>query len=137
MKNGSTKYIEQFGTGIQRILADCHAQQLPEPDFRVQGHAFRAIFMPGKVEVGSETDVERTDRQNKALTYVRQHGRMTRAQYGEISGLPVHTAKRELARMVKAGLIVRRGGGRSYWYELRDSGGVPQNVPQDQEGNAT
>jgi len=33
------------------------------------------------------------------------------------------------------GLIVRRGGGRNYWYELRDSGDVPQGVPQDPMGN--
>ena len=33
--------------------------------------------------------------------------------------------------------IVRRGGGRNYWYELRDSGDVPQGVPQDPMGNGS
>jgi ATP-dependent DNA helicase RecG len=119
------KYIEQFGTGIQRILDDCRSQQLPEPDFQVQGHTFRSVFTPREAGIAPEDDAGRTDRQNRALNHIRQHGRITRAEYEEISGIPVHTAKRELARMVKAGLIVRRGGGRSYWYELRDSGGVP------------
>jgi ATP-dependent DNA helicase RecG len=123
------KYIEQFGTGIQRIVDDCHAQQLPEPDFQIQGHTFRAVFTPREVGIGPEEDAERTDRQNLVLNFIRQHGRITRLKYEEISGLPLHTAKRELARMVKAGWIVRRGGGRSYWYELRDTGGVPQGVP--------
>jgi len=129
------KYIEQFGTGIQRILDDCRSQQLPEPDFQVQGHSFRAVFTPREARIGVEEDAGRTDRQKKALSYIRQHGMITRSRYEAISGLPVHTAKRELARMVKAGLIVRRGGGRNYWYELRDSGDVPQGVPQDPMGN--
>jgi ATP-dependent DNA helicase RecG len=129
------KYIEQFGTGIQRILDDCRSHQLPEPNFQVQGHSFRAVFTPREASVGVEEDAGRTDRQKKALSYIRQHGRITRSRYEAISGLPVHTAKRELARMVKAGLIVRRGGGRNYWYELRDSGDVPQGVPQDPMGN--
>lgn len=129
------KYIEQFGTGIQRILDDCRAQQLPEPNFEVRGHTFRSVFTPREPGIAPEEDTGRTDRQNKALKYIRQHGRITRAKYEEIGGLPVHTAKRELARMVKAGLIVRRGGGRSYWYELRDSGGVPQSVQRDPTGN--
>jgi ATP-dependent DNA helicase RecG len=128
------KYIEQFGTGIQRILDDCRAHELSEPDFHVQAHAFRTVFTPHEIGIAPEVDVERTARQNSALNYIRQHGRITRATYQEIGGIPVHTAKRELARMVKAGLIVRRGGGRSYWYELRDSGGVPQSVPQDPAG---
>lgn len=129
------KYIEQFGTGIQRILDGCRAQQLPDPHFEVRGHTFRSVFAPREAGIGEKGDAGRTDRQNRALDYIRQHGRITRAKYEEISGLPVHTAKRELARMLKAGLIVRRGGGRSYWYELRDSGGVPQSVPQEPTGN--
>ena len=44
-------------------------------------------------------------------------------------------AKRELARMVKAGLIIRYGAGRSYWYELQDREGVPRSVPQDPTEN--
>jgi ATP-dependent DNA helicase RecG len=129
------KYIEQFGTGIQRILDDCRAQQLPEPDFQVQGHTFRTVFKPRQTAVAAEEDAGRTNRQNIALNYTRQHGRITRSQYQEISGLPLHTAKRELARMVKAGLIIRYGSGRSYWYELRDREGVPRSVPQDPTEN--
>jgi hypothetical protein len=126
---------EQFGTGIQRILDDCRSQQLSEPDFQVQGHTFRAVFTPREAGVGEKEDAGRTERQNRALVYIRQHGRITRAEYEEISGLPVHTAKGELAGMVKTGLIIRRGGGRNHWYELRDSGGVPQSAPQNPTGN--
>jgi len=42
------KYVEQFGTGIQRILDDCHAKRSPEPTFEVHGQNFRAIFKPVK-----------------------------------------------------------------------------------------
>ena len=84
---------------------------------------------------GSTRMARHSTRQNIALNYIRQHGRITRSQYQEISGLPLHRAKRELARMVKAGLIIRYGSGRSYWYELRDRGGAPRSVPQDPTEN--
>ena len=132
-RNILIKYIEQFGTGIQRILDDCHFYQVPEPDFQVSGHAFRTVFTPRLAETVRAVGKKETDRQNLALNYIRQHGRITRAKYEEISGLPVHTAKRVLDRMIKAGLVFRQGRGRSYWYTLRDKGSVPQNVPQSQK----
>lgn len=40
------KYVEQFGTGIRRIIDDCQSRGLPEPEFRVRAGTFIAIFRP-------------------------------------------------------------------------------------------
>ena len=63
------------------------------------------------------------------MAFIRAQRRVTRAEYQEMSNLPAHTAKRVLAKLVEAGFVVRCGGGRDYWYELRDIDGAPQGVP--------
>ena len=43
------KYVEQFGTGIRRIIDDCQSKGLPEPEFRVRPGTFIAIFRPAAI----------------------------------------------------------------------------------------
>ena len=43
------KYVEQFGTGIRRIIDDCQSRGLPEPEFRVRAGTFIAIFRPAVI----------------------------------------------------------------------------------------
>lgn len=112
------KYIEQFGTGIQRILDDCHAQNAPEPVFEVQGQTFRAIFKPSMVSNELSIKKGQNARQLKAIEYGRKHPRMTREEYEHITGAPSRTAKRDLANLVEKGILVKRGAGRNVTYEF-------------------
>ncbi|MFH1970584.1 MAG: helix-turn-helix domain-containing protein [Verrucomicrobiota bacterium] len=48
------KYVEQFGTGIRRIIDDCQSRGLPEPEFRVRPGTFIAIFRPAVIASRSE-----------------------------------------------------------------------------------
>jgi ATP-dependent DNA helicase RecG len=57
------KYIEQFGTGIQRILDDCRSQELPEPNFEIAGNTFRAKFTPGLFAGKVEGPVKLSERE--------------------------------------------------------------------------
>ncbi|MDE2058253.1 MAG: putative DNA binding domain-containing protein [candidate division NC10 bacterium] len=107
------KYIEQFGTGIQRILDDCHAQHLPEPNFEVQGHTFRAVFSPGEVKA-----VQLNDRQMRVMLYVQQRGQITRTQYEKELGVSSRTANRDLKDLVKKGVLSPRGTGPQSKYVL-------------------
>lgn len=112
------KYIEQFGTGIQRILEDCHAQRLPEPNFEVQGHTFRAVFSPGHIAAAVEEPVKLSERQRKAVEYVREHGQISRRIYAEHVGVSPETAKRDLAELVSEGVLSIHRAGRSTFYKL-------------------
>jgi ATP-dependent DNA helicase RecG len=38
------KYIEQFGTGVHRMLNDCRETGVPEPDFESRRDTFRIVF---------------------------------------------------------------------------------------------
>lgn len=112
------KYVEQFGTGIQRIVDDCHAQRLPEPDFEVHGQTFRVIFKPGKIVERAETVPDLNDRQKEALKFIRQHGKIQAGEYRTMGGIGQRQAVKDLNLMVKQGIIVRKGAGRSTTYVL-------------------
>lgn len=112
------KYVEQFGTGIQRILDDCHARKLPEPTFEVHGQTFRAIFRPGEISEKAGTAADLNDRQKKALEFIREHGKIQTGEYRKIVGIGQRQAVKDLNLMVEHGVITRKGAGRSTKYIL-------------------
>lgn len=54
----------------------------------------------------------------KILDYVRDHGRVTTRDMVRDSGASPNTLKSTFGSLVKKGLLVRHGGGRSIWYSL-------------------
>ena len=112
------KYIEQFGTGIQRILDDCHAQQLPEPVFQVQGHTFRAVFAPGQMAGSTGMIVNLSERRQKAIEHIRKKGQISRREYAKQAGVSPETAKRDLTKLVEDGVLAVHRAGRSTIYKL-------------------
>ena len=52
----------------------------------------------------------------KILDYVQDHGRVTTRDMVREAGASPNTLKTLLANLVKKGLLVRHGGGRSIWY---------------------
>lgn len=61
-------------------------------------------------------DANLNQRQLKALDYVKQHGRITKKEYVELSGKTGVTASRDLADMCKKGFLLRHGKGRGTYY---------------------
>jgi DeoR/GlpR family transcriptional regulator of sugar metabolism len=67
---------------------------------------------------GPEGGAEFARRVRQALTYTGQHRRITSSEYAQLLGRTQRQAQRDLAAMVEQGLLVRRGGGSSTYYEL-------------------
>jgi len=112
------KYIEQFGTGIQRIINDCREAGVPEPEFESRAGAFRILFhKPATLEdlVGAS---RLSDRQLKGVRAAFQHGHITRGEYQSLTATPTATAKRDLAELVEKKILAKRGRGRSTSYVL-------------------
>ncbi len=112
------KYIEQFGTGIQRILDDCRSQELPEPNFEIAGNTFRAKFTPGLFAGKVEGPVKLSERERKAIEYIRRQGQISRREYAKLLGVFRETAKRDLGKLVNEGVLAMRRAGRSTVYTL-------------------
>lgn len=112
------RYIEQFGTGTRRMIQDCLAAGLPEPDFESQKDSFRVAF--GKTILVEERfgHLGLSQRQLKVMSHLVKEGRLTRQEYQRLTGSTVATAKRDLSEMVRKGVLAIKGATRKLWYEL-------------------
>lgn len=111
------KYIEQFGTGIRRMIDDCRAAGLPEPEFESYGDSFRTVFRKTIPVEERFAGVGLNERQMKALRYVTDKGRMTLAEYAELVQAPKRTLQRDLQELVQKGLLVKHGTAKATWYQ--------------------
>ena len=128
------KYIEQFGTGIRRIINDYREAGVPEPEFESRGDAFRTVFrkiIPAELRFAG---LGLNERQIKALEHLLAHGRITRSDYQTVAATTERTAKRDLNELVKKQVLMKRGAGNNFWHELvgpqpqqRSSAGEAQN----------
>jgi ATP-dependent DNA helicase RecG len=116
------KYIEQFGTGTGRMISDCQEASVPEPEFESRASSFRTIFRRPISVDEALSRLKLSARQVVAVKHAIQHGKLTRADYEKIAGVPRATANRDLAELTQMGLLQKRGATRGAWYEFIFSG---------------
>ena len=113
------KYIEEVGTGTNKIIEWCFDWGLPEPEFEFTGTSL--IVSLRKFELTDEyiEQLGLNDRQKRAITYLKEHGKIDRKTYCNICGVGKTVAHEELADMVNKELIEMVGRGRGAHYILR------------------
>ena len=104
-------------TGARRIIDDCLAAGLPEPEFETHPDYFRVIFRPKPLEELHAAVLALNERQQQVLDFVKQHGRITTADLQRLSNAPSRTARRDLQQLVKMGILRKRGQTRDACYE--------------------
>ena len=112
------KYIEQFGTGIGRMLRDCRDAGLPEPEFQSRAGAFRIVFHRAISLEERLAASKLNERQLKAVRYASQRGGITREEYETATGAARATAHRDVVALIRKGLFIPQGTGRKAWYRL-------------------
>jgi ATP-dependent DNA helicase RecG len=120
--------IEKFGNGIDRIFKEIEAHPFRPrlPVFRDTG-ASVIVTLYGAELPPEESDavqqprvvgINLSERQGRALEYLRTYGRITRSEYCRMYNVADSEAYRELSDLVTQGMIVRQGRGRSTYYAL-------------------
>ena len=112
------KYIEQFGTGIGRMIKDCREASVPEPEFESRAGAFRTIFPRAGFVEKQLAGLDLPDRQLQAVRHATEKGRIALADYAQLVNLPKRTLQRDLKELVEKGILVKRGTARATWYEV-------------------
>lgn len=119
-------YVEQFGTGIERMRRDMRAHGLPEPCFEAGPGWFRVTFPgPGEqildlIPEEGVTDLRAlglNERQIEALALMVNEGlEFTNQRYREHFAVTSKTAARDLSGLVEVGQARRLGRGRGVRY---------------------
>ncbi|MCX8083179.1 MAG: putative DNA binding domain-containing protein [bacterium] len=110
------KYIEEIGTGTNKIIEWCKEWGLPEPDFKFTGTSMVVILRKSKLT--EEILQELNERQKEIIKYIQKSGRINRSKAMEILKTSKDTAYRELNGLINKGLLKRKGIGKKVYYML-------------------
>jgi ATP-dependent DNA helicase RecG len=111
-------YIEKVGTGTLDVIAGCQIAELPEPEFFQDGSQFVVRIWRDWLTESYLDSLGLSDRQRKAVIYVKQTGRISNSEFQEIGGVTRKTSARDLDALVDIGVFERHGEKRGTHYVL-------------------
>jgi ATP-dependent DNA helicase RecG len=113
------KYVEKAGTGTTDMIADCRKAGLPEPDFEQRGPHFVVTLWRDWLTDEVMTRLGLSDRQMKAVKFIKTHGHITNAEYQKLTDVSRQTATRDLDELVRKAVASRHGAKRGSYYVLK------------------
>ena len=128
--------IEQWGSGIPKILAQTKEYGLPEVEFIDMGIAIRvnmyrslaedekqAIKTSDKKQATSDKNKRQMTKENDSRSmfaeYISQHGASSTAEIAAFSGLSPQRTRAILAKMVEDGIVIAEGANKKRKYRLQ------------------
>ena len=111
--------IEQWGSGIGKMLNLCSLAGIPEPHFEEYQSGFLVEFRKDIYPQEYLRKLGLNERQIKAVFYVKERGRITNKEYKELTNVSRQLATIHLSDMVKKGAFKRTGkAGKGIAYQL-------------------
>lgn len=115
-------WIERWGSGIQKILDECMAAGLPEPDFDERQGALWVTFHKDIFSEDQLRAMGLNERQLQAALFTKERGSITNREYRQLTNVSDEIARTELGDLVSRGLFSSEGKGRSVKYVIRKVG---------------
>ena len=133
------RYIERAGTGTLDMIARLREAGLPEPEFRQDGGTFVQALWRHWLTSDVLASLDLSERQKKAIDFVRANARIGNAEYQRLAGVTKKTASRDLDDLVEKGVFERSGiTGRGTHYVLGRKGDIKgtKGTPPDRGAKA-
>lgn len=123
--------IEAYGTGLTKIM-EAYEETSEKPVISTTKNSFKITLpnvnakyetraVPAPIENSLSAPVLKIDNnEQRVLSYVREHGAITRLEAEELLDTSASTASRLIKKMVKAGLLLPHGKARSTRYTLTE-----------------
>jgi len=112
--------IEAWGRGTLKIVEQCIAQKLPEPDFTEEHGVMNVCFYKDKWTEENLRKLDLSERQIKAVLYVKETGKITNRAYQKICQVKKRQATEDLTELIEKGLFKRIGTtGRGTYYVFK------------------
>jgi ATP-dependent DNA helicase RecG len=112
-------YVESWGRGIEKMTEQCALAKLPAPIITNKGSDFWITFRKDIYNAVDLGLMGLSDRQIKAVMYVKEHGKITNSKYQEINSVSKRTATNDLSELAeKYKLMNNAGFGAGSFYEL-------------------
>jgi ATP-dependent DNA helicase RecG len=135
------KFIEEWGTGIKRIIKSCTLAGLEEPQFIETGMFFKVIIKKNnndkvaisvdKVAISGDkiresherfsidsTRIQLSDAESKIILYLKEYEVITNRKAREITGMSSSGVRKVFEGLVQKNLIIAYGDKKSRYYKL-------------------
>jgi len=100
------KFIEEWGTGTNRIIEWCLKYGLPEPIFEEASGSLVVTLRKYRI---SEEELEKlNERQRKVIEHLKVYKRISRSKYAKLIGCSERTAFRDLGELTKNKVVIRK-----------------------------
>jgi ATP-dependent DNA helicase RecG len=103
-----TGLIEQWGSGMDKMRVACEKAGIPEPKLE-ERNGFRVIF---RKDVYTEEYLQKlglNERQFKAVTYVKEKGKITNKEYQQLTNVSKPMATIDLKGLVEKRILLKLG----------------------------
>jgi len=112
-------YVESWGRGMDKMRNLCIEAKIPLPQLSCKGNDFWTVFRKNIYNKEDLSKLGLSDRQIKAVLYVKEHGKITNKEYKEINTISKRTAAYELVELTeKYKLFKQLGASVGTYYEM-------------------
>jgi len=110
------KFIEEWGTGTNRIIKSCLDHGLPEPLFEEISGSLVVTFR--KYKISEEVMRELSEKERNIVEFIKEKGQISRQECVSLLNVSPTTAFRYLKSLEKRNIIKRIGKGKNVRYIL-------------------
>jgi len=113
-------YVEAWGRGIEKINNYCVEAGLPLPLISYNHSGCWVEFRKDIFNAESLRDKGLSERQIKAVLYIRENGKITNSEYQTLNSVSKRTATNDLTVLVSKFSLLKKIGtsGSNIWYEI-------------------
>jgi len=113
------KYIEEVGTGTNKIIDWCKEWGLPEPDFEYTRTSIVTTFRKSKLTREYLENLGLNERELKIIEHIKVNNRITSSAIQKMFNVRRKAANSYLKKLIDLGLIARKGAGKMIYYVFK------------------
>lgn len=113
------KYIEEVGTGTNKIIDWCKEWGLPEPDFEYTGTSVVITIRKSKLTEEYLKNIDLNKRERKIIEYLKKNKKTTTSECAKLLNISNDTALRELTKLKLSNILRMQGVGKTTFYTLK------------------
>jgi len=114
-------YIEELGLGIDRMIEDMVQAGHPPPRFKAAPYSFTVtLFNARERKATPKWETVMNERQARAVTFIRENGRITNREYQQICpDVSPETLRLDLSDLVDRGVLLKIGAKKGTYYVMK------------------
>jgi len=112
--------IEEYGSGIGRIINSLNKINLPEPEFKEEFSGFSLYMRKDYYTEERLKEMGLNERQTKAVIYIKEKGKITNKEYQELNNIKKRQTSEDFAVLEDKGILEKIGTtGKGTYYILK------------------